>query len=66
MDYGECVKFLERFIREPFENLYYSYSPFSTGIRFVGNDMEYVDFLDTTYDELEILISIFMVILGMV
>lgn len=53
MDYGECMECLERLTEENYEKIYYFLHthPLLIGIRSIGNDMEYANFLDIAYDE---------------
>lgn len=46
MDFGECVTFLERFMKDPCEELYYYVPnvPLHSGLQLVKDDVDYVTF----------------------
>ncbi|KAL4577023.1 hypothetical protein LXL04_013124 [Taraxacum kok-saghyz] len=62
LDFEGFVAFLERFIGETFEKLYYSQRnrPFKTGIRYIEDDVDYAMFLDTGFEAPEVPISIYL------
>ncbi|KAL4562553.1 hypothetical protein LXL04_034760 [Taraxacum kok-saghyz] len=53
MDLVACVAYLDRFIGEPIENLFYAERnlPIELGIRWIEDDADYAFFLDTAYEE---------------
>ena len=62
LDFDACVAYLERFLGEPCEKLYYAErnKPLDIGIRWVEDDVDYALFLDTAYEEPDVPISMYI------
>ncbi|KAL4581477.1 hypothetical protein LXL04_017693 [Taraxacum kok-saghyz] len=62
MDFAACVAYLERFLGEPCEKLYYAErnKPLDIGIRWIEDDANYAFFLDTAYEEPDVPISMYI------
>ncbi|KAL4576609.1 hypothetical protein LXL04_012705 [Taraxacum kok-saghyz] len=57
MNLAACVEYLDRFIGEPIEKLFYAerHMPLELGVRWIEDDADYAFFLDTGYEEPDLL-----------
>ncbi|CAI9302209.1 unnamed protein product [Lactuca saligna] len=62
MDLHGCCEFLERFVGELFEKLYYSTCDLTmaNGLRVIANEMDYQMFIDVAYQSLERPIDLYL------
>ncbi|KAL4570237.1 hypothetical protein LXL04_025888 [Taraxacum kok-saghyz] len=62
MNLAACVEYLDRFIGEPIEKLFYAerHMPLELGVRWIEDDADYAFFLDTGYEEPDLPISMYI------
>ena len=62
MNLAACVEYLDRFIGEPIEKLFYAerHMPLELGVRWIEDDADYALFLDTGYEEPDLPISMYI------